>query len=162
MPSCRSIYVRNAGPNGALAVFVRSTSEKPIDAGVPDNPATELLVVNVDNKKAWRVLGSKDAENMQELLADFQAPQFSPDSKTIYFLSAAWVTSRAIHKVDLDTRRERFIAPGNTLEVIRDGEYAGHLKVWQHRYNDNGAYDCEYLLTPDGNTVRAIDASCDE
>ena len=99
---------------------------------------------------------------MQEVLAGFSVPQFSQDSKTIYFLSAAWATSSAVHRLDLTTKEEMFIAPGNSLQVMRDGKHKGCLKVNQHRYYEGGgSYDSDYLLSPEGEEIEKIEDSED-
>jgi hypothetical protein len=99
---------------------------------------------------------------VKEVLAGLSKPQFSPDSKNVYFLSQAWTTSNAVHKVDLRTKTVTFISPGNSLEVIQKGKYSGYLKVNMHRYHrGGGSYYCDYLLTPEGKEIKVFEKSCD-
>jgi hypothetical protein len=145
-------------PNGELVVFVCGTSDKTIDAGAGDVDATQLWIVDICSKKAKRVLNSKASGKMQEVLAGFSVPQFSQDSKSVYFLSAAWVTSCAVHLLDLTRQEEKFIAPGNSLKVMREGQYQGYLIVNQHRYYEGGgSYDADYLLSPEGQEIKKIE-----
>lgn len=144
-------------PDGKLVVFVRSTPGQTVEVGVGEWEATELWTVQVDGTEAqMRVRGGAGA-TLERTLAGFSDPQFSPEGRRIYFLSQAWVTSRAVHVVDLDTGEVRFVCPGNSLEIILRGEYAGHLMVSQHRYFlGGGSYDWLWLITPDGRVVGPI------
>ena len=80
---------------------------------------------------------------------------FSPDSKTVYFVGSAWVTTGALHGVNIDGSNERFIEGANTLEkVIDKGDYKGDLVISQHRYFlGGGSYDWYYVFTPEGKEV---------
>ena len=69
----------------------------------------------------------------------------------------AWATSGAVHSIDLQSGKKRFVCPGNSLEIIPEGEYKGNLMVGQHRYFiAGGSYDWLWLIQPDGQTVGAI------
>jgi len=149
-------------PNGRLIVFVRTNTYEKIDAGVGEVDHTELWVVNLGDKKSERVLGSRDAANPKEILAGFADPQFSNNSKDIYFLSAAWATSGAVHRLDLQTKEERFISSGLNFEVIRKGRFKGNLRINKHKYyKEGGSYDCDYIVTPNGKEIKIIEDSCD-
>ncbi|MBI4384720.1 MAG: hypothetical protein HY579_11890, partial [Nitrospinae bacterium] len=52
-------------------------------------------------------------------IAEFDNKIFSPDSKTIYFNTPAWAVSDAIHAIDTDGENERFVTPGDLVEVIK-------------------------------------------
>jgi hypothetical protein len=82
---------------------------------------------------------------------------FSPNGRWVYFLSPAWATSTAVHAVDVASGQERFVAPGNSLNVLYRGKYAGHLLVSQHRYFlGSGSYDWFWLIAPDGKEVGPV------
>jgi len=150
-------------PDKKEIVFIRHTPGKTIEAGLGPAEATELWIIGVDGKRATRLVTGRPAAKMNEVLADIRSPQFSPDSKRIYFLSAAWVTSGAVHVVDLGTGSEHFVCPGNSLEVLEKGRYAGHLLISQHRYFlAGGSYDWIWLFTPNGKEVGpVVDADSD-
>jgi dipeptidyl aminopeptidase/acylaminoacyl peptidase len=144
-------------PDGATVVFVRRAPGREIATGSGASEATELWLVRVDGTGARRLVASHAAAKMEAVLAEFDHPQFSPDGRRIYFLSAAWATSGAIHVVDVGSGAERFVCAGNTLEMIPRGRYAGHLIVAQHRYFlSPGTYDWFWLLTPEGREVGPI------
>jgi hypothetical protein len=144
-------------PDGELVVFVRSTPAQTVEVGAGEWEATELWTVRVDGTEAqMRVRGGTSA-TLETTRAGFSDPQFSPDGRRIYFLSQAWVTSRAVHVADLNTGEVRFVCPGNSLEVIPRGEYAGHLMVSQHHYFlGGGSYDWLWLVTPNGRVVGPV------
>jgi hypothetical protein len=150
-------------PDGKLVVFVRHTLNKPVETGSGDGSPDELVIMHLETNTMHKIVEAKPSLKMEEVLAGFSKPQFSSDSKSVYFLSKAWTTSAAIHKVDLHTKKVTFISPGNSLEVIQRGKYTGYLKVNIHRYHrGGGSYDCDYLLTPEGREVKVIEGSCDE
>jgi len=145
-------------PDGGTVAFVRRTPGVEVDAASGPAEATELWIVRTDGTGARRLVRGWGAEDMERMLAGFTHPAFSPDGGRVYFLSSAWVTSGAVHVVDLATGAERYVCPGNSLEVVPRGEYAGHLVVSQHRYfvGGSGSYDWLWLVTPDGRDVGPI------
>lgn len=146
-------------PDGRTVVFVRRTPGRSVETGSGTAEWTELWTVGADGSGArMRLRGGPDTTRAEgEELAGFRAPAFSPDGGTVYFLSRAWATSDAVHALDLASGRERFVAPGNSLEVVPRGEYAGHLIVSQHRYLlGGGSYDWLWLLRPDGTDAGPI------
>ena len=55
----------------------------------------------------------------------------------------------AVHVVDVKTGAEHFVCPGNSLEVLRKGQYTGHLLITQHRYFlAGGSFDWSGCLRP--------------
>ncbi|MGO9314695.1 MAG: TolB family protein [Syntrophobacteraceae bacterium] len=144
-------------PDGQMAAFVRRTPEKTIKAGVGPTEATELWSIRVDGTEAKLIVAGRSAAKMDSVPAAFRDPQFSGDGKRIYFLSAAWVTSAAVHVVDVKTGAEHFVCPGNSLEILRQGHYAGHLLITQHRYFlAGGSFNWIWLFTPDGREVGPV------
>ena len=144
-------------PDGRTVAFVRATPDHAVETGSGDAQATELWTVGVDGTDARMRLRGRQGDDPERILAAFQQPAFSPDGRTLYFLSAAWATSGAVHALDLATGAERYVCPGNSLEVVPRGPHAGHLIVTQHRYFlGGGSYDWAWLVTPDGADVGPI------
>ena len=76
---------------------------------------------------------------------------------SVYFLSAAWAVSNAVHLLDLASNKQRFITDGNSLELVPVGKYRGYLIVSQHRYHKNGgSYDDFWLVSPKGKTIASL------
>jgi hypothetical protein len=138
-------------PTGQVA-FVRRTPDRLVPTALGDEQATELWIADADGAHARRLLTGVAADSAQHALASFSSPRFSPDGEHVYFLSRAWVTSDAVHVVDVRTGRERFVAPGNSLEVIPQGPLAGCLLVTQHRHraDGDGSFDWTWLFDPAG------------
>jgi len=150
-------------PGKTLLAFVHIKSGKSILTGIGESDPTELWIITLKNKKLEKLLNPFDSDDMRYVIANISAVQFSNDSKTIFFLSDAWVTSGAVHKINIKTKVENFVAPGNCLEVIRNGKYKGDIKVNQHRYHEKGgSYNCDYILTPNGKEVAVLKDSCSE
>ena len=144
-------------PDGRTIAFIRGTPGDSVAAGAGQKEATSLWTVGVDGGGARMHLSGRTAEAPGQVLAALQAPRFSPDGRRIYFLSAAWATSGAVHVLDLSTGSERFLVAGNSLDVVPSGEYAGFLVVSQHRYFlAGGSYDWYWLFSAEGEEVDAI------
>jgi hypothetical protein len=140
--------------NGYVA-FIRATPERLVATSLGDEQATELWIAKADGTEARRLVVGVAAGRIERALAALSSPRFSPDGRRIYFLSRAWVTSDAVHAVEVASGREWFVTPGNSLEVIPSGPLAGCLLVSQHRYwpNEGGSYDWTWLLASSGHEI---------
>ncbi|QSQ26760.1 PD40 domain-containing protein [Pyxidicoccus parkwayensis] len=144
-------------PDGKAVVFVRDVSGKKVESATGEVEANEVWWVDTAGGKPRRLVASAASDDPKTFLGALQDPQFSPDGKSVFFLSAAWATSGAVHKVDVATGKEQFVTPGNSLEVILRGEHQGKLIVQQHKYFlGGGSYDWFWLLEPDGKQVGPI------
>lgn len=140
-------------PDGHVA-FIQATPGRLVPTALGDEQATELWIANADGTGARRLVSGAAGDSAQRTLAAMSSPVFSGDGRRVYFLSRAWVTSDAIHVVDVGTGRESFVAPGNSVAVIPRGPLAGCLLVRQHRYwPAGGSYDWTWLITSDGHEV---------
>lgn len=161
-------------PDGKRVVFLRkSDKEAYLAVGgsedyVKDDPdgllADQVWIVDVTGKNEKMLATDHNPDeiaivgdfNGSEVIAhiDDDTLQFSPDSNKVYFITAAWVTSGALHSVNIDGSGERFIAGANYLKVIDKGGCKGCLIINQHRYFvTGGSYDWYYVFTPDGKEV---------
>lgn len=141
-------------PDGRTVGFVRRTPGRSIKTGSGLVEATELWEVGTDGTDARRLIAARASARMDAVLAGFDRPQFSPDGERIYFESAAWATSNAVHVVNRRTGAVHFVCAGDLIEVVLRGKYAGDLIVAQHRYFlIAGSYDWVWLVTPTGRDV---------
>ncbi len=144
-------------PGGRTIAFIRGTPGDSVATSLGPDEATEVWVVGADGSGARMLVRGRAAREPERALALMSSPQFSPDGKRVYFLSVAWVTSGAVHAVDVASGEERFVLPGTSVEVVPRGHYAGHLLVTQHRYFIiGGTYDWVWLFTADGREVGPI------
>ncbi len=89
----------------------------------------------------------------------------TPDGRTVYQEVCRWVTSGLIVAVDNVTGTRRAISPGNSLALVLDGPYRGHLLVSRHLYRrgGQGSYDPVQLVRPrDGKVVLTVPGSADD
>ncbi len=135
--------------------FIRPTPDHMVSTSLGDAQATELWIADADGSHARRLVSGAAADSVERAVAAMSSPQFSLDGRRIYFLSRAWVTSDAVHVVDVATGEEHFVAPGNSLAIIPRGALAGCLLVGQHRYRKDadGSYDWTWLLGSDGHEI---------
>lgn len=150
-------------PDGRLIVFVREARRDSVNTAQGRVPASSIWIIRTDGGGIRELVRARSDTTPERALAVFQVPQFSPDSKRIYFLSSAWATSGAVHAVDIASGAQRYLVPGNSLEVAATGPYAGHLLVEQHRsFIARGSYDWVWLITPEGREVGPLTDSPDE
>jgi len=143
-------------PDGRTVVVVRYTG-RTVQTALDESPATDLVRVDVRTGVARGLVRARGSATPERTLASFSDVAFSPDSRTVYFVSGAWVVSGAVHAVDVATGRERYLMPGNSVAVVPRGKYRGHLMVGQHRYFlGQGSYDWVWLMTPAGRQVGPI------
>ncbi|MDD4911757.1 MAG: hypothetical protein PHP57_05630 [Sideroxydans sp.] len=116
----------------------------------------EIWLVDVTGSNARRLVKTYvDDENAEANLAQFNSLAFSVAGDHLYFLSAAWMTSDALHVLDLSTGKQRYLVDGNSVFVIPTGHYAEHLIVEQRHYlEEGGATNYYWLLTPAGKEVK--------
>jgi hypothetical protein len=145
-------------PDGLWIVFIRAVSGQRISTNSGDElEPTELWQIGANGKDATRLLRCRTSEKMENVIAEFDDPQFSSDGRYIYFTTPAWTTSPAVHVVDTTNAKEHFVCPGGSLEVLRSGEYRDCLLVRQHRYFlGGGSYDWFWLIRPDGNEIGPV------
>ena len=149
-------------PDKRRIVYVRRVSGKEISSGSGDTPPTELRLMDVDGTHDTLLVRSAEGEKPEDTLADFASPTFSPDGNTIYFTSAAWATSAAVHAYDTATQTVRFVLAGNNPQVVPEGEYKGDLLVEQHRYFlGGGSFDWYWLFDPTGKQIGPVGETTD-
>lgn len=103
------------------------------------------------------LLNAKPSSDPKETLYGFSNLKLSLDAKTLYFETAAWATSSAIHSLDITTHKTTYITDGGLVCVIAGGEYQGDLIVQQHRYFvQGGSYDYLYLYDTKGKKIGLV------
>jgi Tol biopolymer transport system component len=132
-------------PDGKQLVFIREAQ----------NNELWIMAVSGDNARPI-VIGHND-EDVKKNLTELNNPLFALNGKAVYFLSAAWVTSNAIHKVDLTTNKQHFVTDGNSLKLVPSGKYKGYLIVSKHKYHkDGGSYEDFWLVSPEGKAIKSL------
>ena len=165
-------------PDGKKVVFIRKSKEKaydPIDGDGSserlDPFADQIWAIDIDgtNEKMLvrdynpEIKEGYDKMKVEDVIGFIEDMKFSPDGKTIYFLIEAWVTSSALHAVNIDGSNEHFITDANTLKIIDKGDYKGDLIISQHRYYVGaGSYDWYYVFTPEGKEVGPLGDDLDK
>ena len=143
-------------PDGRTIAFVRHTGRRVHSSPLEDD-STLLFVADARTGRTRLLVRARSDNRPGRTLAGFADLAFTPSGRTLYFTSAAWVTSGAVHGVDVATGREWYVCPGNMVEVVPRGEYRGDLIVGQHRYFlGEGSYDWTWLVTPAGKDVGPI------
>lgn len=143
-------------PDGKWIAYVRDP-----DAGkepAEGDDRSELWIVDAEGKSPRLLVApKKNTEEPKENLAAFNNLAFTQDSRALYFLSEAWVTSNALHRVELESGRVRYLADANSVQLVTQGKYAGHLIVQKHKYlKQGGSYEPYWLISPEGKEVRKI------
>ena len=148
-------------PDGKTIAFVQRRESDVTD---PDYSPSDIWLMDTSGKNQRVVVTAQPSSEPEDALSGLNTPTFAPDGKLIYFMSAAWATSGAIHVLDVRTGKTRFLSPGNALKMVPSGEYAGHLILSKHKYfAGGGSYDFYWLVSPTGEEVTPIgDGSAEE
>lgn len=142
-------------PDGQWLAF-RHTIIPPA-VGEYGTATSELWLMRTDGSGKRRLTTVSPSDDPESDLSWVNHPVFSPDGGTLYFMARAWVTSNAIHALELASGKQRFLCDGNSLDVIAAGRLAGHLIVEKHKYWPNGpSYDAKWLVSPQGREIRRL------
>jgi hypothetical protein len=147
-------------PNKKLVAFIRTghqiIPQKCLDfSDISSKFGNQIWIYNIANKTERLLVDNNfSCNNPQKRIVDPQQLHFSPNSRTLYFVTSAWAVSGAVHAINVDGTNYRYIQPANELEVITSGDYQGYLALQQHRYFiGGGSYDWYWLFTPDGKEI---------
>lgn len=144
-------------PDGKSVAYVRLYEVPDRQVSDPDERC-ELWLTDIEGKAPRLLLKNKAGETSEEQrLAYFNNLIFTPDSKSLYFLSAAWVTSNAVHLLDLATLQEHYVTDSDSIRLVTKGKYAGYLVAMKHKYfKQGGSYDYYWLVNPQGREIRMV------
>ncbi|MDF2986682.1 MAG: putative N-acetylmuramoyl-L-alanine amidase [Eubacterium sp.] len=119
--------------------------------------------IQYQDGREMRLISSKPHEDPEKNITGIQNATFSTDKTKVYFMSDAWVTSSSIHVVDIKTKKEQYVCPGNSLKVLQSGSHKGKLIVNQHRYKKGGgSYDHYFLVDEQGTELKDLGEDLDE
>lgn len=134
-------------PDGRQVAYVHVDAPPPGDY---DPDRSSLWLASVDGAAPRRLAEPVESDQMEQGFISLNNPVFSPDGATLYVLANAWVTSDAVHAVDLASGRQRYVIDGNSVGVLLNGPYRGWLVVSRHRYwPKGGSYDPYFVVRPD-------------
>lgn len=142
-------------PDGRTVAFIHADT-----AG--ENGRSSLWIAPVAGGPARRLFAGRENDAPERNLAQIASPHWSLDGRYLYVDAAAWVTSSAIHRIDVATGRARFVVDGWSYGVVRGGRWRGYLLVGQHRYYhrpEGGSYNPVSLIRPDGHVQLRIPGS---
>ena len=129
-------------PDGKQIVFVREDA---------------LWLMDISGNNAHAIVLAQEHEDLEKNLANLNNPLFSLNGTAVYFMSAAWVTSDAIHVIDLSTHKQQFVTDGNSFELIAKGKYKDYLIVSKHKYHEGGgSYEDFWLVSPQGEAIKSL------
>lgn len=125
------------------------------DTTTSDDPISEIWLVDMDTRASRMVVRSQTNDKPENNLTQLHNLKFSPDGRSLYFMTAAWATSSAVHQIDLATLQQHYVTDGNSLDIVPHGKYAGYLVVTKHTYLRGGGTVENYcLLKPNGHRVK--------
>ncbi len=153
---------RGHGREHELKPFVVPTPGKVISTGSGECEATELWILDATTGRKELLVAGRDDDDPKKVIADISDPILSLKQDAIYFETAAWMVSGAIHRVDLKTKKISFVIDGSIVGLIPTGRYAGSLLVERAliKFDANGeslGRDIYlWLVSPDGNIRHEI------
>ncbi len=114
-------------PDGKWVAFSREIAGKIVECSERNDlwacPSEQLWIINLETGSERLLLEPRTdlpPEKTKDIIYQFNGKKFSPDSKTIYFVTPAWATSDAIHTVNIDGSNERYVMHGYTFQVVRE------------------------------------------
>lgn len=129
-----------------------------------DDSRTQLLIGDGVTGKTRILFKPRPTGDPRTNMAALWNPVFSLNGGFVYVESEAWVTSAAIHQINVKTGKEKFVIDGSIHALVRTGRYRGYLLAQRHIYPKNpedGAYDEVQLIRPDGKMILVIPDSKD-
>jgi hypothetical protein len=136
-------------PDGRWLAYVR----RPVGKGSLD----ELWIADAAERSPRRLLAPQPHQAPQHNLTGFNTLAFSPDGRMLYFLTQAWTTSNALHRIALAGGEPVYLGAAKNLQVVPRGRYAGYLVVQKHKYfKGGGSHEPYCLLTQNGREVREL------
>ena len=118
----------------------------------------QIWIIDLNNKTPHVLVNYHfSCDTPTDMIVDPRNLKFSPDNKHLYFLTSAWVTSGALHVININGNKPRFLQPANSFDVIKHGKYKGKLVIQQHRYaTGGGSYEGCWLYTSEGKKVQRL------
>ena len=156
-------------PNKKSVVFIRTSKDTILArcgafADTHSPYGEQIWSVDLKNKTPHLLVNHHFSCNKPtDMIVDPRDLKFSPDNKTLYFLTSAWVTSGALHVININGSKPRYLQPANSFDVIKHGKYKGKLVIQQHQYaSGGGSYEGCWLYTSEGKKVRRLSENrCD-
>ena len=140
-------------PDGKWIVFVKTVpGPKIYTASGESVEPTELWQKDAQGKNLTLLVKCRNSNEPTEVIAGFFNLQFSTDGKLVYFTTAAWTTSPAIHVVDTTTCHEHFVIDG-WLDRVASTDDGDRLIVSRRAYDDIGVFHDIFMVTPEGKLV---------
>lgn len=146
-------------PDGRTVAFIHQDSDG-IEEG--DRGLTSLWIADGLTGTIRRLIGPSRNTEPHLNFAFFEKPIFSLDGGFVYVSADAWVTSSAVHQVNIATGKERFVIDGRAIAVIRTGRYRGYLLVRRREYRPAphfGSYNPVYVVRPDAKEIFLVPGS---
>lgn len=164
--------------DGSTRIFVRTDASRKVDTSTGESDYEELVMVRNGQPEQVLLHGrgigkTKDGMGFQveRTLTGFDNLSLSIDGKTLFFTSRAWVTSDAVHAVDLASGASRYLTDGLFVQVIEQGPFRGRLFVLHYRLDDRhpvgsadyrGRIPQSSILEESGRLVRKLPENPDE
>jgi hypothetical protein len=140
-------------PKGNLAVAIRL---EPARGG---DERSAIYLIDSLSGKVERLVAPRSSHDLRRTLERPRHPCFSEDGKVVFFAVDAWVTTAAIHRIDVESRKERFLIDGNSNDLITVGRWRGDLLVWRHLYRRGMASDLAQVVSPEGVILTTVPGS---
>lgn len=151
-------------PDGSLVAFTRLRPGENTNSNDPNNGSLgDVYVIRISDHTLRKIVTAAHSAQPENELSGINSLKFSPDGSTLYFSTAAWATSGAIHAVPVQGGRERFVTSGDGFVVVPRGKYAGYLVTSQHRYMEgHGSWNPYVLVSPEGKEIKVLGEFSDD
>ncbi len=157
--STKNVAEKVYSPDRKYYAFIE-TSKQMVAAGNGDVPADVIwfgsgansphpLFKRASTYKTGKPIGDISLGGIGDLC-------FSADNSELYFINAAYAVSGIVLALNLKTNKIRDVIDANSLEIMRKGQWKGNLLVQRHKYDDQGAYNVQCIVTPQGKELKEL------
>ncbi|MFP3558862.1 TonB family protein [Paraburkholderia sp. SIMBA_049] len=145
-------------PDGSFVAFTRLRPGDNESSNGPNRGSlSDVYVIRISDHALSKLVTAAHSAHAENELSGINSLKFSPDGLTLYFSTAAWATSGAIHAVPIQGGHTRFITNGNGFAFVQQGKYAGYLVTSQHRYMEGrGSWSPYVLVSPEGKEIKVL------
>ncbi|MBI5426785.1 MAG: PD40 domain-containing protein [Nitrospinae bacterium] len=150
----------NLSPDGQWVAFIREIpggTRMCKDPGRYGCATEQLWIYDLGNRSERLLHEAADASpgvKRTESITEFRKLTFSPDGKTVYFMTEVWFPPDAIHAIGVDGKNGRHIADGYDFKVIESADkedWTGRLIVEDRvRDKENNLRYLYWLVAPGG------------
>lgn len=146
-------------PSGKNIAYIQVNNTKPIAQRSEYNYIYEsqVMLITEGSKSHTKLAEAGQSCDKNEFIGDFKSIDFLSGNKRLVLLSSWAAVHGAILLVEVITTNCSLVLGGNSLSVVKSGEYKDHLIVQLHKYfMASGSFDWYWLIDLTGKEIGPV------